>query len=170
MAWDSLSDREQRLFARYMEVYAAMVDSIDQSVGRLRDTLAELGELDNTVFIFTSDNGASREGKDKGTTSYFADQAMATEPGHAARQRRGPGAGTLRRHRRPDHVAALPTRLGDGLQHAVPAVQDHHATTAATRCRSSCPGRPASPGATRSCAASTPTSPTCCPPWSTSSA
>jgi arylsulfatase A-like enzyme len=82
VAWDSLSEREQRLFARYMEVYAAMVDSIDQSVGRLRDTLAELGELDNTVFIFTSDNGASREGKDKGTTSYFAAQATAIEPGH----------------------------------------------------------------------------------------
>lgn len=80
VAWDSLSEAEKVIFARYMEVYAAMVDSIDQSVGRLRDTLAELGELDNTVFIFTSDNGASREGADKGTTSYFRNVRL--EPGH----------------------------------------------------------------------------------------
>ena len=41
------------LFARYMEVYAAMVDSVDQNVGRLLDGLDELGELDNTIFVFT---------------------------------------------------------------------------------------------------------------------
>jgi arylsulfatase len=54
-----------------MEVYAAMVDNIDQNVGELVRTLDALGELDNTVFVFTSDNGASREGRDAGTFSYF---------------------------------------------------------------------------------------------------
>lgn len=76
--WDSLSDKEKALYARYMEVYAAMVDSIDQSVGRLRSVLAELGELDNTIFLFTSDNGASREGKGSGTTAYFRDGGSST--------------------------------------------------------------------------------------------
>lgn len=71
VAWDSLSAAEQRLFARYMEVYAAMVEAIDQSVGRLRATLEELGEWDNTVFVFLSDNGASREGRNAGGASYF---------------------------------------------------------------------------------------------------
>jgi arylsulfatase A-like enzyme len=71
--WDELSDAERTLFARYMEVYAAMVHSIDRSVGRLREVLAEQGQLDNTIFIFTSDNGASREGKENGTTAYFRD-------------------------------------------------------------------------------------------------
>ena len=70
--WDSLPEDERRVMARYMEVYAAMVDTIDDSVGRLRDELDALGQLDNTIFIFTSDNGASREGRDKGTTSYFS--------------------------------------------------------------------------------------------------
>lgn len=73
VAWDSLSGREQAMFARYMEVYAAMVDNIDQNVGRLVASLDQLGQLDNTVFIFTSDNGASREGRESGTLSYFRD-------------------------------------------------------------------------------------------------
>ncbi|GIH96496.1 arylsulfatase [Planobispora siamensis] len=70
-AWDSLSGDERRLFARYMEVYAAMISSIDASTGRLRAVLEELGELENTIFIFTSDNGGSREGEERGTTQYF---------------------------------------------------------------------------------------------------
>ena len=71
-AWDSLPEDERAVMARYMEVYAAMVDTIDDSVGRLRAELEALGQLDNTIFIFTSDNGASREGRDRGTTSYFS--------------------------------------------------------------------------------------------------
>jgi arylsulfatase A-like enzyme len=37
--------------------YAAMIDSLDQSVGRIRETLDELGIADNTIIMFTSDNG-----------------------------------------------------------------------------------------------------------------
>ena len=59
------------LFARHMEVYAGMVDSIDQNIGRLLAALDDLGELDNTIFVFTSDNGASREGEVCGTTAYY---------------------------------------------------------------------------------------------------
>ncbi|HEY4332911.1 MAG TPA: arylsulfatase, partial [Ilumatobacteraceae bacterium] len=70
-AWDDLSADERVLYARYMAVYAAMVDEIDQSVGRLRDALEEMGEWDNTILVFLSDNGASREGESTGTTNYF---------------------------------------------------------------------------------------------------
>ncbi|UVF79364.1 arylsulfatase [Gordonia mangrovi] len=77
-AWESLSDDEKALYPRYMEVYAAMVESVDQSLGRLRETLAELGELDNTIIVLTSDNGASREGKASGTTAYFRDGGSQT--------------------------------------------------------------------------------------------
>lgn len=73
VAWDSLTDRERTMYARYMEVYAAMVDNIDQNVGRLVANLEELGQLENTIFIFTSDNGASREGREAGTLAYFRD-------------------------------------------------------------------------------------------------
>ncbi len=69
--WDDLSDDERRLFARHMEVYAAAVDGVDQSVGRLLAALDEQGEADNTIVVFTSDNGASREGEEAGTSGYY---------------------------------------------------------------------------------------------------
>ncbi|GAA2153317.1 arylsulfatase [Kitasatospora kazusensis] len=70
--WDELTDVQKKLYARYMEVYAAMVDNVDQNLGRLTDTLAALGELDNTVILFTSDNGGTGEGGPEGTRSYFS--------------------------------------------------------------------------------------------------
>ncbi len=71
LAWDTLSDDERALFARHMAVYAGMVDNIDQNVGRLLDALRDLDELDNTIFLFCSDNGASREGEAAGTSAYY---------------------------------------------------------------------------------------------------
>jgi len=56
--WADMTDDERALSARSMEVYAAMVDRMDWNVGRVIDYLAETGELDDTVVIFLSDNGA----------------------------------------------------------------------------------------------------------------
>lgn len=56
--WDALSPEQKRLAARDMEIYAAMVDRLDQNVGRVIAALRRLGELDNTVILFTADNGA----------------------------------------------------------------------------------------------------------------
>ncbi|MDQ2649419.1 MAG: arylsulfatase [Actinomycetota bacterium] len=61
-AWDSLSADQQRLYARMMEVFAAFLTHTDEQVQRLVDHLTELGELDDTVFVVMSDNGASAEG------------------------------------------------------------------------------------------------------------
>lgn len=69
--WDELTDDEKLVFARYMEIFAGMVDNIDQNVGRLRAHLEALGEWDNTIIVFTSDNGGSREGQELGTSAYF---------------------------------------------------------------------------------------------------
>ncbi|WP_449280935.1 arylsulfatase [Leucobacter sp.] len=71
-AWDDLDPDEQRLFARHMEVYAASVDEVDQSLGRLVDRLDRLGELDNTIIVVASDNGGTAEGGLTGTRSYFS--------------------------------------------------------------------------------------------------
>ncbi len=70
-AWDELSGIEQETFARYMEIFAGMVDNIDQNFGRLRAHLESIGEWDNTIVVFTSDNGGSREGQQFGTSAYF---------------------------------------------------------------------------------------------------
>jgi arylsulfatase A-like enzyme len=71
-AWADLPEDERERYARYQEVYAAMVDSVDQSLGRILDTVEALGELDNTIVVFTSDNGGTAEGGPEGTRSYFS--------------------------------------------------------------------------------------------------
>lgn len=78
--WDSLTPEQQSRFERYMEVYAGMVDSIDQSLGRIVETLEQFGELDNTIIVFTSDNGGTAEGGPEGTRTYFAQFAQVDEP------------------------------------------------------------------------------------------
>ena len=84
--------------------------------------LEELGEWDNTLFIFTSDNGGSREGEVDGTTAYF--RLAALQPTGARGAVRGGRERPDRPGRRAHHVAALPAGLGHGVQHAVPSVQD----------------------------------------------
>ncbi len=60
--WESLPDGEKRLYARMMEVYAAFLSHTDHHIGRLIDFLDRIGELDNTLVVLVSDNGASAEG------------------------------------------------------------------------------------------------------------
>jgi arylsulfatase len=59
--WDDLSAAEKADQARRMEVYAAMIDRLDQNIGRVIDYLEQRGELANTLVMFASDNGASAE-------------------------------------------------------------------------------------------------------------
>ncbi|MCM8536127.1 MAG: arylsulfatase [Lentisphaeraceae bacterium] len=59
--WDSLSDSEKKLEAERMEVHAAMVDNLDQNIGRVIKKLKEQGEFENTLILFLADNGASHE-------------------------------------------------------------------------------------------------------------
>ena len=66
--WDQLSVDEQKLYARFFEVYAGYLTYTDFEVGRLINHLKEIGQLDNTlVFISIGDNGASKEGTLNGT-------------------------------------------------------------------------------------------------------
>jgi arylsulfatase len=58
-AWDKMSTQERREAARDMEVYAAMVDYMDEQIKRVLDFLKSTGEYDNTMVIFVSDNGAN---------------------------------------------------------------------------------------------------------------
>jgi arylsulfatase A-like enzyme len=83
-AWADLSTNEQRFAARLQEAYAAFMDHTDSQVGRLVEFLAEIGELDNTLFIVTTDNGASQEGGARGVLDemkYF--QGIEEDPDEA---------------------------------------------------------------------------------------
>ena len=60
--WDSLSADERRLYSRMMEVFAGFLSHADHHFGRILDTLEQIGELDNTLIMIISDNGASAEG------------------------------------------------------------------------------------------------------------
>ncbi len=60
--WSTLADDERRLYARMMEVFAGFLSHADHHFGRILDTLERIGELDNTLIMIISDNGASAEG------------------------------------------------------------------------------------------------------------
>ena len=64
--WTTLSPKERDEEALRMEIHAAMVDRLDQNVGRLLGKLRELGKLENTLIIFLVDNGASHERPKRG--------------------------------------------------------------------------------------------------------
>jgi len=66
-AWDTLNDDEKALYARQMEAFAGQLAYSDYEFGRILAYLERIGELDNTLIIFTSDNGASGEGGLYGT-------------------------------------------------------------------------------------------------------
>ncbi len=61
-AWDDLPENQKRLACRLQEAFAAFLDHTDDQIGRLVDGLREMGQLDNTVLVVLTDNGASQEG------------------------------------------------------------------------------------------------------------
>jgi arylsulfatase len=66
--WDTLNANEKRLFARQADVFAAYVAYTDNEIGRVIQTVEDLGKLDNTLIIYISgDNGTSAEGSTVGT-------------------------------------------------------------------------------------------------------
>lgn len=61
--WDELSDKEKKVYAHYMEVYAAFYSYTDHEIGRIVDYLDLIGQLDNTLIVLVlGDNGASKGG------------------------------------------------------------------------------------------------------------
>ncbi|MFD6397436.1 arylsulfatase [Nocardia sp. NPDC060249] len=67
--WDTLTGDEQRLFSRMAEVYAGFLSHCDDQIGRLLDYLERIEELDNTIIVVVSDNGASGEGGSDGSVN-----------------------------------------------------------------------------------------------------
>jgi len=72
-AWDSVAEEEREIMDLRMAAYAACLDSVDQNVGKLVDTLKRADAYENTVIFFLSDNGGCAEGGilGKGTSEEF---------------------------------------------------------------------------------------------------
>ncbi len=68
--WDTLNDEQKKLYIRQADVYGAYLAYTDHEIGRVIQTVQDLGKLDNTLIIYISgDNGASAEGSPNGTPS-----------------------------------------------------------------------------------------------------
>jgi len=66
-SWDSQTADQKKLEARQMETFAGFGEHTDEQIGRLVDTLNDMGVMDNTLFIYiVGDNGASAEGGPEG--------------------------------------------------------------------------------------------------------
>ncbi|MDH6152186.1 MULTISPECIES: arylsulfatase [Paraburkholderia] len=78
--WDSLSPAEKKAQARYMEIYAGMVENLDHNIGLLIQHLKDIGEYDNTFIVFQSDNGAEGWPIDSGADPTATDTANAADP------------------------------------------------------------------------------------------
>src|SRR5580693_6940170 len=61
-AWDDLDAPQRAVAARFMECFAGFLSDADEQIGRVLDFIAALGELDRTIVVVVSDNGASAEG------------------------------------------------------------------------------------------------------------
>lgn len=70
--WDSLSDNEKRVSSRMAEVFAGFLSYTDAQIGRVFDYLEDSGQLDNTIVVIMSDNGASGEGGPAGAVHEFS--------------------------------------------------------------------------------------------------
>ena len=79
-AWNDHPPDEQRLFTRLQAAYAAMLHHADQHLGRLVDFVQRTGQLQNTVIIVTSDNGASQEGGPQGFVNAMGPYSGIPEP------------------------------------------------------------------------------------------
>jgi arylsulfatase A-like enzyme len=65
-AWNSLTDKQKKVFPKFMEVFAGYLTYTDEQIGRLLDFLKKIKQYDNTLIVFLSDNGASGEGGPEG--------------------------------------------------------------------------------------------------------
>ncbi|AXF12361.1 sulfatase [Paraburkholderia graminis] len=79
-SWASLSADEKKAQARYMEIYAGMVENLDHNIGLLIQHLKDIGEYDSTFIMFQSDNGAEGWPIDSGADPRATDTANAAEP------------------------------------------------------------------------------------------
>lgn len=122
--WDELTDEQKRFQATKMAIHAAMVDRMDQEIGRIVAQLKEMKALDDTLILFLSDNGASAElmirddGHDPSAPPGSADTHLCLGPGWSA------VANTpFRRHKTWVHEGGISTSMIAHWPAGIPASQ-----------------------------------------------
>lgn len=75
-AWNTLSNDRKADLTRRMALYAAMIKKLDENVGKVVTRLQQLGQLDNTIIFFMSDNGANHEAGVYGNNSPITGAAL----------------------------------------------------------------------------------------------
>ncbi|CAN5459323.1 sulfatase-like hydrolase/transferase [soil metagenome] len=85
--WDALSDDQKRVQSRMAEVFAGFLSYTDAQIGRILDFLEHTGQLDNTIIVVMSDNGASGEGGPTGAVDEWARVTSSEDPTAAALRR-----------------------------------------------------------------------------------
>ncbi len=115
-AWDSLSDIEKRVFCRQMECFAGVATHVDEHIGRLLDNLQAMGQLDNTLVMVCSDNGASGDGTAEGLAADIISVNTASETIEDKYE-------ILDRWGQPGYSPSLRDGVGHGRQHTTQVVQ-----------------------------------------------
>lgn len=117
--WEDTDPVDRPLFARHMETYAAMLDCVDQNVGKLVAFLDQLGELDNTIIIFSSDNGGTDGGGETGMVNNNRRyMGLPSEPMERERERLGELGG-------PKSVSLYPTAWGEACNTPFPSFKTY---------------------------------------------
>ena len=109
-------DDERRLFTRMAEVFAGFISYTDDQLGRVLDYLEDSGQLDNTIIVVVSDNGASGEGGPNGSFNewrFFNGIADTTESNIPHIDELG----------KPTVLQPLLHGLGVGVRHALPVLE-----------------------------------------------
>lgn len=121
--WDSITDAVQKYEARKMEVYAAMIDNMDENVGKLVDYLKREGEYENTVIMFFADNGPSPNAIENLPQQFAVDNSIENLGARSSFVGLGPGWGP---------VSSIPfkgskgTALEGGIRGAAAIKLAHH--------------------------------------------
>lgn len=122
LPWATLTDEQRRFQATKMAIHAAMVDRMDQEIGRILEQLRAMGVQDNTLILFASDNGASAEIMVRGDG-----HDPKADPGSAATYLcLGPGFSSaantpFRRHKTWVHEGGISTPLIVSWPNGIPA-------------------------------------------------
>ncbi|MFM9940104.1 MAG: arylsulfatase [Hyphomicrobiaceae bacterium] len=117
--WDDTDPVNRPLYSRHMEAFAGMLDNADQNVGKLVAFLTSIGELDNTIILFSSDNGGTDAGGEHGMV--LNNRRYSGLPPHSLAHERG----MLSQLGGPQSISLYPTAWGEVSNTPLPSFKTY---------------------------------------------